>query len=91
MVEPQEKGSPVDDRVRVTARRGSERRAQSLSRDDAVTEAATLRGDGWTVTIGTVEERRLEERARKARARIIADHQTARRARRDGDDVPAAR
>jgi len=64
--------------------------AWTLSLKDAEIEAARLRGDGWAVTIGTPPETRVAQRARKARAQVIADHQTSRQARRKADDAAGA-
>jgi hypothetical protein len=81
----------VEERIILTARRGSAKQSQTLSSSDAGIEAEKLRLDGWVVTIGAKPEQRSVDRARKARALVIASHRTARRAQRSADDAAEAR
>src|SRR6266498_2992921 len=86
-----EKGALMEERIVLTARRGMAKQSQTLSSNDAAMAAEKLRLEGWVVTIGAKPEQRSVQRARKARALVIASHRTARRAQRSADDAAEAK
>jgi hypothetical protein len=74
----------------LTARRDDEIRTQTLTSEDAQSEARRLRADGWRVTIRASRKEADAERAKKQLAAVIAAHRRDRRARRDADDAAAS-
>ena len=77
-------------RVTLTARRDSATKTKTLGVADAEAEAARLRGDGWTVTIGPPRADRETARTKKERAAVINAHRSARRVRQGVDDAARA-